>query len=198
MGRRGRGVRGGPPGGRGDLRVPHVLRVRDGAVHGGRGVVGGPAHRLVVRAAPVHGPRRPRALLRPAAVRGARDRALRGRRLRLQELHQDRAADRGAGAAGRPPGAPRARRGRRDPDHPRRRRELHLRSAFDANGLLLAARRASCSTPAPTPRTRRSSGARRPTAWAARTGSRRSTSSARSSTRTPRRRPRSAASGRPR
>ena len=117
-----------------------------------------------------------------------------------KSLHQDRAPDRGAGAACRPPGPPGAQRGGLDPHHPRRRRRASTcarRSRSD--GLLLgrqashpaqlrrlrgelAAGRAQGRQPAGRPVPDPGAGRRR----------------ARWSTPTPRRRPRSAASGRPR
>ena len=168
----------GPPGGRGRVPLPDVLRVRDGAVHGGRrsgprasSRSGRPAqHPYMVRDDLAHCFDLPLSAVRVIVP-------VRRWRLRLQELHQDRAADGGARAAGRPPGAPRAERRGGDPDDPRRRRRASTSAtAFDRERpASWAAGRRSCSTPAPTPRTRRWSRARRPTGSAARTGSRRST-----------------------
>ncbi len=94
-------------------------------------------------------------------------------RLWQQVVHQDRAADRGPGPACRSPGPARPDHRGIDPDHARRcghgqaPHRLRPRRAGSSAG-----RPASCSTPAPTPRTRRWSGARRPTGWAGRTASR--------------------------
>ncbi len=109
------------PGRRGRVPLPALVRLRDGAVQGGRPVGRGRADRLDVRPASVHGPRGPGALLRPAAVRRARHRPVRRRRLRQQVVHQDRAADRGARAACRSPGPARPDHRGKHPDHARRR-----------------------------------------------------------------------------
>ncbi len=164
VGRRRRGIRGRGPRHRGRVPLPDVLRLRDGAVHVGRVVGRGRADRLDVRPAPVHGPRRPRPLLRPAAQQGPRHRPVRRRRLRQQVVHEDRAADRGARAAGRPAGAPGPERRGGDPDDARRRRDRpppdRVRSERPDPRACQAE---SCSTRAATPRTRRWSAARLPT-----------------------------------
>ena len=105
------------------VRVPRRLPVRDGDPHGDRRLRRGRDHPLGLLPAPVPGPRRDRRPVQAADRPGAGDRALPRRRLRLQELHEDGAADRGAVVEGGPAGA--------DPE-PRRRVDGHHPAPRDA------------------------------------------------------------------
>ena len=122
VGRRGRGLCQGRGGGGERILLPHGLCLCHGALRGHCRGGRRRRHHLLVGPAPLHGAARPQDHLRYAGEPDSPHRAVRGRRLRQQVVHQGRAAGVGLRLEGAASGEAPAQRGRGHAHHPRRRR----------------------------------------------------------------------------